>query len=110
MLLDGILWEFKAIDRDTTRVVTEAFCEARQAASQATNPLLPNPMLPSQSVNPWNSGFIHPNSIQGAIRCLHRQDVFHQVPAMIQAAEPRIKEIPDYGKCLSLPPGEPEQD
>ena len=74
LLLSGILKEFLAIDQDTTRVVTEAYHAARQIASQTTRSLLPNPVPPSQlvppsqSMNLYRPGIIHPNSIQGAIR------------------------------------------
>ena len=81
--------------------------------------MMPNPVPPSQLVpssqlmNPWNSGSIHPNSIQGAIRRLRRQDVLRQVPAAAPAVEPQSIEVSDDedGSWLSLrPPGEPRQE
>ena len=81
--------------------------------------MLPNPVPPlqlvltSKPVNPWNSGFVHPNSIRGAIRRLRHQDMFRQAPAVAPAVEPQPIEVSDDedGSWLSLRPlGEPQQE
>ena len=111
LLIGGILGEFKAMDKDTTRVVTEAYRETRQAATQTVNPMLPNPVPPSQLVNPYRPGIINTHSINRVVRRFRRQGLLRQVPFVTHAVEPRPMEIPDFGKCLSLrPPGEPRQD
>ncbi|KAE8766814.1 nucleotide pyrophosphatase/phosphodiesterase-like [Hordeum vulgare] len=74
LLLFGILKEFKAVDHDTKRVVTEAYRAGRQVEPEATESLLPSSVppsqlvLPSQPVDPYQPGDIHRNSILGAIR------------------------------------------
>jgi hypothetical protein len=133
LLIAVILREFQSIDRDTTRVVMEAYRNTRQAATPTTLPLLPNPVppsqivlpsqpvppsqpvlppqpvLPSQPVNPWQPGIIHPGSAARAIRRLRRQGVLRQVPAAATAAAPQPIVVSDdeEGSWLSLrPPGE----
>jgi hypothetical protein len=52
LLIGGIIREFQPLDRDNTQAITEAYRDARQAASPTTLPLLPNPEPPSQPVLP----------------------------------------------------------
>jgi hypothetical protein len=117
LLLTGIREEFESVDRDTLRVVTEAHREARQTAPQTTRSLLPNPVPPSHlvpcsySANLFRPGNIHPNSILGAIRRLHRRDVFGRAPAVAPVVEPQPIVVPeDEGRgWLSLRlSGEPQ--
>jgi hypothetical protein len=125
LLLAGIIREFQSIDRDTTRVVTEAYRDARQAASQTTISLLPNsvppsrlvppsqPVLPSQPVNPIQPGIIYPSYVARAIRRLRRRDMLRQAPAATPAVAPQPIVVSDDedGSWLSLrPPGEPQQE
>jgi hypothetical protein len=120
LLIGGIIREFQSIDRDTNRTITEAYRDARQAASPTTIPLLPNPVpplqpvLPLQPVNPWQPpGMIHSSYVGRAIRRLRRQNVFRQVPAAAQPVVPQPIVVSDDedGDWLSLhPPGEPQQE
>ena len=100
-MLFVILKELKAVDQDATRVVAEAYRAVRQVDPQSTQSLLPGSLppsqlvLPSQPVDPYQPGDIHHNSILGAIRRLHRQDVFRQVPLAAPAVESQPVEVPE---------------
>ena len=79
LLIGGIIREFQSLGRDNNRAITEAYRDARQASSQTTLLLLPNPepplqpVPPSQPVNPWQPpGIIHSSYVARAIRRLHR--------------------------------------
>ena len=119
MLLSGIIREFQALDLDTTRVVTGAYRAAREAASQATRSLLPNPVPPSllvppsQPVSSYRPGIIRPASFARAIRRLRRRDVFRQEHIAAPAVVPQPIVVPDDedGSWLSLRlPGEPQPE
>ena len=109
-MIGTILGEFKAIDRDATRVVTEAYRKARQAASQITDPMSSGPVLSSQPV-PWlKPGTANLRSIDRTVCHLHR---FLPASSATPAFEPQPIEVPDDvdRDWLSLrPPSEPQQD
>ena len=50
MMIAKMLAEFRTMDNDAVRVVTEAYREARKFASQAVHPTPSEPVLPSQPV------------------------------------------------------------
>lgn len=110
MMIGSILGEFQAIDRDATRVVTEAYREARQAASQIADPMPSGPVLSSQPV-PWlKPGTANLRSIDRTICHLHG---FLPASSATPAGEPQPIEVLDDEDrdWLSLrPPGEPQQD
>ena len=117
LLLGDILTGFNAMDSDAVRVVEAAYRRGRQDTSQAVDPLLPNPVLPSrvvlpsQPVNQCNLGAIDADSTNRTIFQLYRQGLLQQDPAAAPGVESRLVELLDFGKHLSLrPPGEPEQD
>jgi hypothetical protein len=120
LLIAGIIREFQSLDRDNNRAITEAYRDARQATSQTTLPLLPNPepplqpVLPSQPVNPWQPpGIIHSSHVARAIRRFRRRGMLRQAPAAAPAEAPQPIMVSDDedGDWLSLhPPGEPQQE
>jgi hypothetical protein len=120
LLIAGIIREFQSLDRDNTRAITEAYRDARPAASQTTLPLLPNPepplqpVLPSQPVNPWHPpGISYSSYVARAIRRLRRQGMLRQAPAAppVVASQPIVVSDDEDGDWLSLrPPGEPQQE
>jgi hypothetical protein len=114
LLIGGIIQEFQSLDRDNNRAITEAYRDARQAASQTTLPLLPNPEPPSQPVNPWQPpGIIHSSYVARAICRFHRRGMLRQGPAAppAEAPQPIVVSDDEDGDWLSLcPPGEPQQE
>jgi hypothetical protein len=113
MLIGSILGEFKAIDRNATRVVTEAYREARQDASQIADPMPSGPVLSSQPVHWLKPGTVNLQSFDRAVSRLRRQGKLMPASAATPAVEPQPIEVSDEedGDWLSLrPPGEPQQD
>jgi hypothetical protein len=118
LLIGVIIREFQSLDRDNTRAITEAYREARQAASPTTLPLLPNPeppsqpALPSQPVNPWQSpGIIHSSHVARAIHRLRRQGMLRQAPAASPAEAPQpivVSDDEDDGWLSLRMPEEPQ--
>jgi hypothetical protein len=120
LLIGGIIREFQSLDRDNNRAITEAYRDARQAASQTPLPLLPKPepssqpVLPSQHMNPWQPpGIIYSSYVARAIRRLRRRGMLRQAPAAPPAEAPQpivVSDDEDDGWLSLRPPGEPQQE
>ena len=102
-MIAKMLAEFRTMDNNAVRVVTEAYREARKFASQAIHPMPSEPVLPSQPVL-WPK----PNivTLDKALYRIHQQHLLGSVSAkpLVAERQPIVLSDDEYGDWLSLRP------